>query len=178
MTERKTTLINIWAGPGAGKSTTAAGVFERLKRRNISCELVREYVKAWAWRGEKIGEFDDLYITAKQLRAESTLYGRVDYIITDAPIGLGAVYEEMYRPSSRVMLDVCGALRTRQLAAGIKIVDVFLVRDKPYSQAGRWEDETAARKVDAIVRRHLAMVGDYHTASNTEDILEIAGVPL
>ncbi len=173
---KPTTLINLWAGPGAGKSTTAAGVFERLKLRGASCELVREYVKAWAWRGEKIGEFDDLYLCAKQLRAESTLYGRVEYIVTDAPIGLGAVYEEMYRPSARFMRDVCGALRARQVAAGIRIVDVMLVREKEYVQDGRWEDETAARRVDEIVRRFLSLGDGYQTASGAEEVLRIVGV--
>ena len=164
----KTYLINLWAGPGAGKSTTAAGVFERLKLRGESCELITEYVKAWAWRGEKIGEFDDLYITAKQLRRESALYGKVDYIVTDSPIGLGAVYEQMYKPSSLFMAGVCEALRARQAAAGVRIVDCLLTREKAYVQAGRYEDENSARRVDEIC---ASMLSRWHPVRNADDVV-------
>lgn len=38
----KLKVINLIAGPGAGKSTTAAGVFSRLKFNDINCELVTD----------------------------------------------------------------------------------------------------------------------------------------
>jgi len=41
----KTKVINLFAGPGAGKSTTAAGLFAEMKRANVDVELVTEYVK-------------------------------------------------------------------------------------------------------------------------------------
>lgn len=52
---RNTTIINIWAGPGAGKSTTAAETFALCKKAGLGVELRTEYVKDWAWRGDKIG---------------------------------------------------------------------------------------------------------------------------
>lgn len=154
-----TTLINLWGGPGSGKSTTAAGVFCELKQRGVSCELITEYVKSWAWRGAAIGPFDDVYITAKQLRRESACYGRVDYIITDSPIGLGAVFESIYGRGSLMMHALCNDLRARQLAAGIRIMDLMVQRTKPYVQAGRWEDESKAHQVDAACLAYLADFG-------------------
>jgi len=38
--------INFLAGPGAGKSTTTAWIFSELKLRQVSVELVTEYVKS------------------------------------------------------------------------------------------------------------------------------------
>ncbi len=172
MTERKTTLINIWAGPGAGKSTTAAGVFERLKLRGESCELVTEYVKSWAWRGEKIGQFDDLYITAKQLRAESKLYGRVDYIVTDSPIGLGAVYERLYNPESSFMRTVCDGLRRRQTDAGVRIADCLILREKAYVQDGRYEDADAAKRVDDFCAEYLGRY--YSVRADAGEVVRLA----
>jgi hypothetical protein len=154
-----TTLINLWGGPGSGKSTTAAGVFCELKQQGVSCELITEYVKSWAWRGVEIGPFDDVYITAKQLRRESACYGRVDYVVTDSPIGLGAVFESIYKPGTRTMHHLCTNLRARQLAAGIRIMDLVVQRTKPYVQAGRWEDEAKARQVDAACAEYLAPWG-------------------
>lgn len=164
-----TTLINLWGGPGSGKSTTAAGVFAELKQRGISCELITEWVKTWAWRGEKIGPFDDVYITAKQLRRESACYGRVDYIITDAPLGLGAVFESIYKPGSSMMHALCGELRARQLRAGLRIMDLLIQRTNPYVQAGRWEDEEKARQVDDACAAYLAPFG-FSVARTIDDI--------
>lgn len=171
-----TTLINIWAGSGAGKSTTAAHAFALMKQAGLSVELVREYVKDWAWQGRKIGQFDDVYITSKQLQAESILYGKVDYIITDSPIGLGAVYEEVYKPGELTMWQLTKALRDRQQRAGVRIVDCLLRRTKPFVQAGRYENEQQARNVDQICERHLrALCGfdpyAYHDVENAHHVV-------
>lgn len=38
-------VINLFAGPGSGKSTTCAGVFNKLKLAGINCEMALEYAK-------------------------------------------------------------------------------------------------------------------------------------
>lgn len=172
-----TTIINLSGGPGSGKSTTAAEVFARMKHANLSCELITEYVKAWAWRGTPIGPWDDIYITAKQLRRESACYGKVDYVITDSPLWLGAIYERLYRPDSALLATVANDLRVRQLQAGLRIVECFVKRTKPFVQAGRYEDEAAARRVDAYCQEWLsAVVGEYHVVQDASDVLRAAGV--
>lgn len=158
--DKQTTVINLWGGPGIGKSTLAAELFACLKRQNVSVELVREYVKNWAWRGERVGPWDDVYLFGKQVRAESTLYGRVSYIVTDSPIPLGAVYERMYSPGSSFMLDLARSWRQRQAKTGIRNVDILLRRDKPYSCAGRYETEEQARQVDDICRAVIGLACD------------------
>jgi hypothetical protein len=39
-------VLNLFAGPGAGKSTTAAGRVQYLKLADGSCELITEVAKA------------------------------------------------------------------------------------------------------------------------------------
>ena len=41
----KTKVLNLYGGPGVGKSTGAAYIFSMLKLAGINCELVREYAK-------------------------------------------------------------------------------------------------------------------------------------
>lgn len=182
----QTTIINLWGGPGSGKSTTAAAVFAAMKMAGHSAELVTEYVKMWAWRGERIGAFDDVYITAKQLRRESSLYGRVEYIVTDSPLSLGQLYERLYKPDQSTMADLCASLRARQAAAGLRVVDVFIRRMKPYVAAGRWEDESAARKIDAFAKELLVEIaeadGSFRVVDGTPgaaaEICQLVGVGL
>jgi ABC-type glutathione transport system ATPase component len=45
----ETIMVNIYGGPGCGKSTTAAGVFTLLKIHKIDCELVTEFAKDLTW---------------------------------------------------------------------------------------------------------------------------------
>ena len=74
---------------GHRKSTSAAQLFAELKQRHVSTELAREYVKKWAWEGRKISGFDEYYFVGHQIREESLLFGKVDYIVTDKPLADG-----------------------------------------------------------------------------------------
>ena len=86
-----TTFISLFAGPGAGKSTSSAYLFAKLKEAGINAELVREYVKDWAWESRPIGTFDQFYFLGKQIRRESMLMDKVDVAITDSPVWLCSV---------------------------------------------------------------------------------------
>jgi energy-coupling factor transporter ATP-binding protein EcfA2 len=150
----KTLVVNLYGGPGCGKSTMAAELYAILKNRGASVELVREYVKNWAWRGQKIDQtWDQPYLFAKQLRLESALYGKVDVVITDSPLGLCKVYEQMYSslpPDMHMMSYVFDGIRTQQKHLGIDNLNLQVVRQKAYVQSGRYEDEGAARIVDSM----------------------------
>lgn len=170
-----TTIINLWAGPGAGKSTTAAEVFARLKKAGYIVELVREYVKDWAWQGRTPGPWDDVYLTAKQLQAESILYGKVDYIVTDSPVGLGCAYAT--GPQVETQKALAKSIRARQHAAGIRHVDCFLKRTKPYAAAGRFETEEQAQQRDKDAKWWLSCLArEWRVVVNADDVLAAAGI--
>ncbi len=102
----KTKVISLFGGSGLGKSTLAAGLFYQMKMQGLHTELVREYVKQWAWDNIKVGKFDQIYLTGKQAKAESRLYNKVDYIVTDSPILLSPIYETFYSGSSVVLPSI------------------------------------------------------------------------
>ena len=92
----KTKIINLFGGPGIGKSTQAAGLYAMMKRNNMSVELTSEFPKVIAWEKNHSAIRDQLYITANQHRNISRLYGQVEYIIIDSPILFGLVYKGRY----------------------------------------------------------------------------------
>ena len=64
-------VINLFGGPGAGKSTTAAGLFFFMKSDSSfdkSVELVTEFAKdlTYAERFKELQGDNQLYITSKQ----------------------------------------------------------------------------------------------------------------
>jgi hypothetical protein len=86
-------ILNLFGGPGAGKSTTAAGLFYEMKKRRLEVELVTEYAKDMVWENRQNILDDQIYVFAKQQRRINRLRShQVDWVITDSPIMLGLVY--------------------------------------------------------------------------------------
>lgn len=132
-------VINLFGGPGAGKSTTAAWVFALLKCRGLRVELVTEYAKALAWanRGEELT--DQFYIYAKQHHRQHVLRGQIDFCVTDSPLLLPLLYNKTEPPSFRqYVLDNWHTYDN---------YNFFIERVKPYVQLGRWQDQEDADKL-------------------------------
>lgn len=163
-----TNVISLYAGSGAGKSTTAADLYAKMKQLGLHVELVREYVKDWAWDGRKIGIYDQVYIFGKQAHAESKLYDIVDYIVTDSPVLLGAFYEEYYHKVQIVRPAVLNFLREAE-ARGVQYFNYFLERNKPFDPRGRYETEDQARNIDVALKSWLNKINMPFTAVSVSD---------
>jgi|TARA_B110000908_G_scaffold28111_1_gene33055 hypothetical protein len=93
-------LINLFGGPGIGKSSIASGITYKLKKKHINCDMPYEFPKALAWDNNQSAIQDQLYVLANQHRGIVKSYGKVDYIVLDSPIILSLVYRSMYRATS------------------------------------------------------------------------------
>jgi len=143
-------VINLFGGPGAGKSTTAAGLFFLMKNDGIKVELVTEYAKDIVWAGRQKELDDQLYILAKQHHRIHNLMGKVDYIVTDSPILLSSVYGG-FMPASFHML-------VRDLFLNYNNRSVVIERVKPYAHFGRNQTEIEAKQLDKQVNNMLANI--------------------
>ena len=86
-------VINLFGGPGLGKSTTAAGLFYEMKKMGLEVELVQEYAKDLVWERRHNLLQDQIYVFAKQQRRISRLQDHnMEWVITDSPIALGLIY--------------------------------------------------------------------------------------
>jgi tRNA uridine 5-carbamoylmethylation protein Kti12 len=167
-----TKVINLYGGPSSGKSTTAAGIYHALKNHNIKAELVREYVKSWAWEGKIIGKWDQPYILAKQMREEARLYGKVDYIITDSPLWIACYYNDKYSPGLKLR-ELVLSFYAEAEKAGVIHTNYLLTRTKPYEQAGRYESEQEAKQVDFEQAAFLTEVGAKWTNTKGPKLVEL-----
>lgn len=148
--EKDALIVNLFGGPGAGKSTTAAGVFSLLKLNDVECELVTEYAKGLVWE-ERFKTFkDQQYLFAKQHHKIWRVRDKVDLIITDCPLMLSPVYGERYA-SSTPEFDA----NVVSVTQGFKNLNIILERVKKYNQNGRNESEVEAKEVDDAIKKVL-----------------------
>jgi deoxyadenosine/deoxycytidine kinase len=90
-------IVNLFGGPGIGKSSIANGLTYKLKKKHISCDNPYEFPKVLAWDENHSAIKDQLYVLANQHRGIVKSYGKVDYIILDSPIVLSLVYKSVYK---------------------------------------------------------------------------------
>jgi len=165
-------IICLYGGPGTGKSTTCAGLFYKLKLAGYECEMNREYVKDWAWSGRQITEGDQSYFFAKMAMKERTyIKANLDFIITDSPLILTHFYgmkndpfEQTYNTSLKMLANHHGFCKEK----GYKVDHFFLERTKPYSDAGRYEDEDLSRQYDKEIKELLNEMNINFTSINCD----------
>jgi 2-phosphoglycerate kinase len=90
-------IVNLFGGPGIGKSSIANGLTYKLKKKHITCDNPYEFPKVLAWDENHSAIKDQLYVLANQHRGIVKSFGKVDYIILDSPIILSLVYRSVYK---------------------------------------------------------------------------------
>lgn len=153
---KKLTVINLYGGPGSGKSTTAAGLFNLMKHHGLRVELVTEVAKDKTYAGDRKALGNQLLLLGLQEHRQRVLEGEVDWCITDSPLPLGLVYAS---PEQADLLDplVYEAMERYDNR------HFFIERCKPYATYGRNQTASEALAIDINVRAvyEAAIMGTY-----------------
>ena len=168
MSKSDTLLVNLFAGPGTGKSSTMAGVFSELKWRGINCEMAPEFAKEKVWEESVAILGNQIYVFGKQLHTIYRLINKVDVIITDSPLLLSLIYgKNEGEPFKNLVLDVHHRFRS---------YNIFLKRRKKYNPSGRLQTEEEAIEIDNKIKNLLFdnYINYYILDSGRESILKIA----
>jgi len=136
-------IVNLFGGPGLGKSTMAADIFSELKWKGVNCELVAEYAKDKVWEKSTAVLDDQLYVFGKQYHRLFRLNDQVDVVITDSPILLSIIYDAEKRPTLKKLVI--------EEFQRFNNLNFLLQRSKPYSPIGRLQTEKEAIAKDVEV---------------------------
>jgi hypothetical protein len=138
-------VVNLFAGPGAGKSTTAAGVFSNLKRAGRNVELVTEYAKDLTWENRNMALDNQIYILGKQYHRLFRVINQVEVAITDSPLMFGAIYcpQDYFDHFKPLIVEVHESMNS---------LNYFVNRAKPYNTSGRSQTEEQAKDIDVLIR--------------------------
>ena len=163
--QKETLVINLFGGPGVGKSTTAAWLFSQLKMDGVDCEYVSEFAKDKVWEKNDEVFKCQFYITGKQIFKINRCISKVDVVITDSPILLGIFYDTDNGPDFKKAV-----LYQFQK---YKNLNFFLERKYAYQENGRNQTEDEAKEVDRIIKLGLEEANiNYISAPDKEFILE------
>lgn len=92
-------VVNLYGGPCSGKSTLMAGLFYTLKSCGKNVEMSTEFVKDSVYDGNPYPFQDQIYVFANMLKHLRQYDGKVDYVITDAPLLMNSIYGEKELPA-------------------------------------------------------------------------------
>lgn len=145
----KTKVVNLFGGPGTGKSTVAAHLFAVMKWNYKNVELVDEYAKQLSWEKRYNTLTDQLYVVAQQNYKLHRLNRQVDWIITDSPLIMCLPYaDKEYLPNhfKGVVFELFSQYNN---------INIFLNRVKPFYPIGRHHNEHQSRQLDMDINNIL-----------------------
>lgn len=147
-------VINLFAGPGVGKSTTGAVLYGMLSMSGYAVELIPEFAKVLTWQKHVTALQDQLYLFAKQDHRLEVLRDQpLDYVVMDGPLPNAALYVQgkYFDHFEPLVMEVFSSYDN---------VNFFLERDpsRQYQVAGR--NETSQR-AEEMCRRTLEFLDRY-----------------
>jgi ABC-type dipeptide/oligopeptide/nickel transport system ATPase component len=144
----KPIVVNLFGGPGCGKSSSAAAIFSILKLHDINAELVTEFAKDLTWEDRSVALSNQYYIWGKQFHRMERIFDKVDVIITDSPLLLSSIYNKDYNIFfDAIVLDAFNKFAN---------INFVLNRTKKYHKEGRSQTEDEARNIDERIKSLLA----------------------
>lgn len=157
----RTLNVNLYAGPGIGKSVTAARLYAELKLRGIHAELVNEYAKELVYLGilEQKRQED---ILEEQIRRQGLLQGQALVVVTDSPVPMSLVYAKRLGYEGSAMAGL-----HKQLEEGTRgwlNLDVLLHRDlsKGFEYEGRMQNPEQSMVLHRQIGHYLCQHSPEH----------------
>jgi len=145
--------INLFGGPGISKSTTATGLFSKMKRNNLKVEYVSEIAKELVYSKDFFSLGDQLMILARQHHSWYKLNNQVDYTVNDGAFLLSLIYVQ---ENKHLPLEYFKPLIV-EMFKSYKTLNILLERsdEHPYQEYGRNETLDEALALDEKIKSML-----------------------
>lgn len=152
-------VINLYGGPGVGKSTLAADLFARFKRDGYVAEYSREAAKDLLYQQRTLADCQMLITALQYQNLKDLERAGTEVVITDGPLLHGMAYA--------TGLPYAHKLRSLLLALAEEFenIDVFIYRNVAFQKHGRVQPkEEAASQLDGVIEQ---WVRSYSSATET-----------
>ncbi len=139
-------VVNFFAPPGAGKSTTVAFVFSQLKMEGVNVELITEFAKDKTWERNSMALANQMYIAGKQFFKLSRVDGQVDIAVVDSPLPLSILYNNnpvLGEDFNKTIMNLFNSYNN---------MNFYINRVKEYNPKGRNQTEKESDEIDHKLR--------------------------
>lgn len=167
---KKTLVVNLFAGPCAGKTSLASRLFSELNISKIYGEaaFIQEFAKELIYSQRFDLLANQPYVTSEQCRRIEIHAGNVDIIVTDSPVLLGLAYspKEHYDETKKIIEAVNGKVEN---------INFFIERiGRDFDQRGRMGTIDDAIQKDQEIKELLNKTNTpYHVVQNKYDIVNV-----
>jgi len=158
--QRRPLLVNLFAGPSAGKTTAALELTAALKKKGYNVEYVSEFAKELVLENKTEFLKNQEYVTDEQYhRLDRLRNSGVEIIVTDSPVLLGKIYGEttISKEYSEKLLSYHNSFDNFNL---------FVNRGETFQTEGRVHNLEQSREIDkkiiAMLREHKVFYGTYY----------------
>jgi nicotinamide riboside kinase len=168
----KARRICLYGGAGVGKSKLADRISGELGSQQYDIELVKEWIKQWAYEGRTPKGNNQLFIFSNQQYLEESALGHVQTIVTDSPLLLNAAYSArcQYEGTAEIIKFA------QRFDRDYPSLNLFIKRTVPFKQKGRYGDEADSRDFDGFLMQFLEQHLDQEvhpiTVDNFQDTIE------
>jgi len=145
--------IQLFGGPGTGKSTTAAGLFYEMKTQDYIVEYIQEFAKELTFSRDYTRLSDQLLILGEQHHRMKRLEGQIEFLIHDSPFVMGLTYLENDKHLPKdIYIDLITTMYN-----SYNNLNIFLKRstDLEYQEYGRSQSLEEAKKKDNEILQML-----------------------
>lgn len=157
----QTVVVNAFGGPGVGKTTSCWEIASELKKAGYCVEYVSEYAKELVWEGQmelldgSLAHQQQLF--CEQQNRQERLMGKVDLIVTDAPLPQNLLYCREHPPAfyQDMVLNAFQAHTN---------FNYLMERDlsQPFEERGRIHTLAESQQKDAQLKQFLQESGIYY----------------
>lgn len=153
-------IVNMFAGPGAGKTTAALELTAALKKKGFNVEYVPEYAKELVLENKLDLLADQVHVTDEQYhRLDRLRNSGVEIIVTDSPVLLGKIYG-----AGKISDDY--DKKITEYYNSFDNFNLVVKRGDSYQTEGRIETLDEAKKKDteivSLLRTNDIFYGNYH----------------
>lgn len=154
-----TLVVNLFGGPGAGKSTLAHRLCADLAMRGRLIEYSPEYAKEIIWEGRRDmldgSVVSQAVVASEQINRLNRLIGRVEIAVTDSPVLLEVPYVDGNDRSCASFVESLAAYHR-----SLRRLDVLVNRGSSYDTRGRKHTLDESMALDGAIRVLLEDAGE------------------
>ncbi len=157
-------VINLFAAPGTGKTTTGQILAGLLSMDDCKVEYIPEFAKFATLSKNRAALSDQIYMFAKQENRLNVLReAQLDYVVMDGPLPLALLFQPpgYYAGYEPLVMEVFNSYEN---------INFYLTKNPRflYKTHGRNENEEESRQLDATLRVLLQK----HSVSCSEHVVD------